>query len=1122
MSQTETQAFLEDILVRFDPDVDLTDGGRAQTELITPILNRIGTDPFDEDVATFVIQRIQETHPNLAITELDALSDTLIDPMRVLFEAVAREIRLIKLRASIENVESLSDQEVDALMSNFFESRRGGGFALGVVRAFFANPISISATIANPAATRSGIRFFPSVPQQITAEQMLLNVSGSEFYFDINYTAEQRGTEYNVEPGDIISVANFPTATRVSNLRRFRGGITREDSLAFVARVQESQSDRTLTVQRGIIAEVTNNFPEVRQIQIIGYRDPEMNRDIVRGGGMGAILDDDSFGTQYGFDGIFQDDLDGDATTQYFDSATGQFISRIGSVGEISEEFYITIVYENTFFGVEVFQDVRVLEVLSNTRVKLDGEFIIGQSADWAIRRRRLTISDIPGGVTLPDTADGELLIEDDEVHIGGRTDVYLAGLLDETSSQIESLTDEVPLGRGFDAQTLATDLVTLNDITTAIFADVEVGMALALEEGVDADVYRIIQKVLPDKVRLPVVMTGTQSNLSWRIVDEIDTELTEPKEIRVDGSDLVVASGSTTVTTSGATNFVDANVQPDDVLRVVDDLTGGDYVVETVGAVTLEVDPPLLRTASGLSYSIFRASESVSTPVVRVRTIELLDSANAPVGTEVPYRDPVLASSRSFQNEASGFIYDGDAVVGLVGGAFTPTMVITGGSNDLDLNYYDPTAVYAGIVASSSITITAGSRTAQQVANDINADVTFNSRGNRAVVLTITGGGLDVVGIAGPDLIRVNPLGSINTTMGYSTDSVFASSNALVAATSPASLLDSRVRLGDLVEFIEGNNTGAARVIRRPDDSSPASTYDTVILGSGPFGPNGTDALYHNTLLLPDIEARIRIGRPSVGSARVYFLGPTSAEFRFAETTFTTVVADETLTYIPDPELKRTVIPAPPLTTLPVTGETSFGPSVDEFADTTTDFLALQLVPGDILEVLYRPIVGTSGIPTGSGWSVGFAGLTLIIRIGDSNPYITITFPLDGVTRDDVVEYINEQVDDDIASLGGGGELTLVANDSITIDPTSTVLGGADLLFLTGAPSTNAHPDAGEYIIRVVTDADTLVVADETPFSGAAITDTQYRVRRYVQRISSTEMNDNQDETQLYYADIF
>jgi len=266
MALSDTQNFLVDLFTRFDPNLDLSEGSRAQTDLIEPILARIGGDPFDDDIEVFIRTRLQQVFPQLAISTADELTDLLIDPLRVLFEPLTREIQLVKLRTSLANVAALSDDEVDALMANFFEPRRAGGFAVGVARAYFAAPQQVTATLVNVAQSRDGYRYTVTRAQSITADQMLLNIDGSEYYFDINYIAEARGDEYNVERGEINSISNLPSAVRVTNPRRFQNGIARESSEEHVARVQQGASDKTLTTAPGITAVLNDAFPAVRQL----------------------------------------------------------------------------------------------------------------------------------------------------------------------------------------------------------------------------------------------------------------------------------------------------------------------------------------------------------------------------------------------------------------------------------------------------------------------------------------------------------------------------------------------------------------------------------------------------------------------------------------------------------------------------------------------------------------------------------------------------------------------------------------------------------------------------------------------------------------------------------------
>lgn len=1107
MALEDTRLFLEDLLFRYDPDVDLTDGARAQTDLINPILSRIGSDPFDEDISTFITERIRQVYPDLAITEDDALQDTIIDPMRVIIEPIVREVKLIKLRASLRNIESLSDDEVDGLMSNFFESRLSGGFAIGSVRLYFSVAQSVSLSLLSPATTRAGLRFFPSRPQAITADQMLLNVEGTEFYFDVNYTSENRGDEYNVEANTITSIANIPTATRVANLRRFRKGVARENSLTFAARAEASISDKTLTVQRGIIRTISEAFPAVRGLFTVGFRDPEMRRDIIKGGALGSVPADDSLGAYYGT-GTPTDDFNGDATTLNLVASTGNFVSRVGAVGTLPVPYtwYITLTYDDS--GTTIFVDVPILFVVSGTEIIVDHEMPIALATGavtWALRRRTLTISDIPGGITLPDSAEGVLELVADEVHIGGKTDIYIAGETEAVSAQITGLTDEQPVARGADGRTAGTATVVLYDPTFVAAVDagtvvLETGWSLVLEEGVDAGSYALLAFVATlteVTLTLDQTMTGTQANLSWRVVDDITTELTDPKDIKLTGGDAVTVAGGATVTTLSSANFIDANVQADDILRLNGDSgVEGDYTITEVSAVTIEVDPVPPRTVSAVSYSVFRRSEAVSPPLVRITSLELLDSGGAPVGTVIPYRDPVLSSSRAFQNEGSALSFDDLGIVGLTTAAEPVGFFVVNGLT-LDWEVYDKDAAWAVPLATGTFTFSGGPHDAAAVAALVGADAALIAAGVSTSAFVY---GADIfAGIICANFLRFTSSSTALTALGLDPFITNASFRPLaVGGTMPA------VRQGDVFEVIDGVNYG--RTGRVLQELNISGIGDVVNGGSGPFGPDNIG--YAFTPLVPEAGVRVQVGRPSVGSARTYFISPTSAEFSYNEATFTTEGATRTLTYVPDPENKRVLRPAPPATVLPAEGVTSNGP--DQLTDADANFLVLNIKPGDLLELLYQPIDGVS-----IGATLALTGLDLVLRL-DTDPFITISFPF-AMTRQAAADYINTQVGEDIAS---------IVVDALRLQPASRRLEvsfgtAATLLGLSALPLNNEHAQKGTYVIAAVPSTTVLTLAASTPLAVGAVADSQYRVRRYIQRISSTEMDAQQDAAGLYYVDV-
>lgn len=1127
MAASDLTSFIQDVLTRFDPTLDLSDGSRADTEIVQPIVQRVGLDPFDNDILTFVQQRVQQSFPDLAITEADPLTDTVIDPMRVLIEPIVREVKLIRLRSYLRNITTLSDDEVDALMGNFFEARVSGGFSIGVVRIFFATPQSISLTLTNPATTSDGLRFFPSRPQAITADEMLLNVDGSQYYFDVNYTAEQRGDNYNVDPNTIKSIANLPTATSVRNPARFAGGSPREASTDFAARVQAGQGDKTLNTNRGIVAVLTDNFPTIERIFDVGFRDPEMLRDVVKGGSLGPIPDDDVFGHFYG-DGTAADDLNGDLITNVVDAPTGNFITRVGASGTVPTDWYLTLVYRFGLASVLAVVDAKITKVLSGTQVLVDVDLPVTAPATalvWMLRKKKITISDIPGGIVLPNAANGQLDIADDTVHIGGKTDVYLAGPIDSATSQITSLTDEDPSAKGVDAQTQGSvggseDIILINDLVPGT---IEAGMSMVLEEGTDAGSYRILEVIFLSnlgppphgQIRIDTKMTGTQGGLAWKVVDEIDVELTDPRDVKLEGSDLITTAGNPAVTTGSGTNFIDANVQPNDILEIFDPDFGGEFTVQTVGPVDITVSPAPGRTFGAAAYRIFRRSERVETPVVRISALELLDSTGAPSGTKVPYRDPVLAVSNAFQNEGSGFAFDGIAIVGLVSKPFTTLPL---GGTTIDWSAYVKDTIWAGILNAATFLFSGslGSpKTPQDAADDINADVVLSLVGIKGVVLTKDG--QQYLGLVSLLQVRADG-GTAISLLGWDP----GMSNSMIRSTDAHDTFTlAETREGDVIEVIEGTNTGTTgRVIRGPFADVLAPPIDHLLIGSGPLGPpdlNGLPGLYNNVVFSPDVNVRVRVGRPSIGSARVYFLAPTSAEFDYRTTRFTDDTPQATLVFRPDPENVRIIRPPPPSTVLPNTGTTMPG-SPDSLLDTNANFLLFNIQPGDLLDILYVPIVGTSALSPSGNIAVG--GLYLRLRL-DTDTFITISFPFD-MPRQNVVDFINQTVGEDVASLDGGGNLVLSSSHRIELDPSSTILTDvSDPLFLAGAALNSDHPDRGTRIITAVSGTVLQLSTATAPLTGGSVTNTSYRIRRFVQRISSTEMNANLEASGLYFADV-
>lgn len=738
MAVRDLEAFLRQRVAIFDPGLDVSPGSPFDSKVTQPLLRRLGTDPFTIDLATFLYERLNQAFPDLATNEGDALVDLLVKPITLLWDPVVREIQRVRQGQSLRDASQLTTEEAEALGANIFADRNPGQVARGPARIFFSQPQNASVTPVNFVSSKTGLHFFPTETQSIRTEEMLLNVADDgTYYFDINVVAEAAGVEYNLEPNSLSSIANMPSAIRVTNLRRFTFGEDDESAEDFISRAEGELTERSLVTLRGISAKLTKAFPEVRRLNVVGFNDPEMQRDVLKGGGLGELL---GAGTH----GFVDDDGEGQSHSRRFTVTTPDpDLVALTTVGDVTS--YVMTVF-GAFDDGSVAKDLHVRAVISITpttsSVDFDEQVLAFSTAtnlSWMLRRRTLTLSGIPGGIIFPQGPLGTMVVEDDEVHIGGTTDVHVSGsAFDQTTLVLDSLADNEPELTGVDADVLTvgpnnvirltnhvlgTDYLVTDELYQ-LFKDAgRNGLTIQLLDPTNAGVYRIVsatQTTGSPTVLLtdPQPATPLAPTARWKILGSINVELTDPRETIVSGIDLVTVQGSNLVTTAGSTDFSALSVLQNFVLRVLDGDNVGDYVITALPTPTqLQLSKAMGATDSNVRYEVFRPNlaGAMNMPLVRVDKIEILDSSSQPIGTTIPYAKPVDVQTRAFQNPARGIKLDiRDTRLGIV-------------------------SLPVGTAASGSITVIAQSSISDGetfVLNDgINAPITFEYDKNGVTV---------------------------------------------------------------------------------------------------------------------------------------------------------------------------------------------------------------------------------------------------------------------------------------------------------------------------------------------------------------------------------------------------
>lgn len=659
--------WLEERLQAMNPSINLNDGSPANIQVVRPFRRRFQPDPLESSIIPFILGRIRQEFPNITAEEGDAFIDLVVKPMSIMLEPFRREIRAIKRNQSIADPSTLNKDEADAIIANTFFTRSAGDYSRGKIRVYFANPVTLSVGSSNVGYTSGGLRYLVSQPQSITSASMLLNTEGQLYYWDIDYVAEATGKVYDIDKNKIIGVTGIASATKATNPFKFSGGEAEETTVELVARSEESIGERSLNTVPGAIAKLFEEFDQLNTLQVIGYNDVEMERDVITGGSLGDIV-------------LYQSDNvsipnDGDYYSSYVNDTSGtDFTSELGPVGTDLSDYTITLWLTGSWTGVRPV-DYQLGEVVGSTQLKINSRYTYEdripapQSTRYTIRKREILLSDIPGGILFPDTIGNELSVEPDQVHIGGCSDYYVnGGTQSELTVALDVVADVDPIVKGviiqtYDGTTAPADRVDVtmtNDQYDEIVENKTMLRILDSPGSNNLGTYRIVRKLSFGSGTAQLIIsedlvTPEESGVYGDIIDDIDVELTDPYEIVVEGEDLRTYAGLFIVDTIAGTNFTDYGISIGTTelkLLIEDGEDAGTYEINSVAATVLTLQTSMTDTNGPLSYKIIRSlSDPIELPLRRVVSLELLDSNSDPTGDTIPYRHPIDVQSRRFAN---------------------------------------------------------------------------------------------------------------------------------------------------------------------------------------------------------------------------------------------------------------------------------------------------------------------------------------------------------------------------------------------------------------------------------------------------------------------------------------
>lgn len=279
---SDLRAFIAARLQDFDPSISVESGAVVHSAVIDPIVRRFAVDPLGVDLEKFIVAVLKERLPDLSVTEPgSALRDLLLKPLLLILEPFRREIEFLRTQQSVENLDALTDDEVDALLSNIFALRKFGDFAVGTVQVFYNNARAVGVDASIIFSTAGGVTFIPQEPLTFSSNDF--RRSGNLYYIVVPVRSQNATASANVDRGAITQVSGLTGVVRVSNPAPLTFGSTRESNTEFVQRANRSLSERSLNTHRGIETALLERFErQIVSVRVIGFGQPEMQRDILQ------------------------------------------------------------------------------------------------------------------------------------------------------------------------------------------------------------------------------------------------------------------------------------------------------------------------------------------------------------------------------------------------------------------------------------------------------------------------------------------------------------------------------------------------------------------------------------------------------------------------------------------------------------------------------------------------------------------------------------------------------------------------------------------------------------------------------------------------------------------------
>lgn len=252
---------------------------------------------------TFIASLLTDNVPEGQYGKGTALRDLTVKAFAFIFAHLQKETAQVKALQSLLNVQSIAvstdpniDRNVtvatDAILSNWFITRKPGGFSRGIVTVVVSKKQDYLIKRNQRFQYNNALLFYPDtegtttdvlIPSRDLSTLVTTNGTVEGYQFNLRVIAAKTGSVYDVEAADWIDSGNFsPFVIRLFSSEKFSGGENKETTDTLISRSNTAIAVRNLINNRSIDATLRDRFTDIKRLVTIGMGDPEMRRDILQ------------------------------------------------------------------------------------------------------------------------------------------------------------------------------------------------------------------------------------------------------------------------------------------------------------------------------------------------------------------------------------------------------------------------------------------------------------------------------------------------------------------------------------------------------------------------------------------------------------------------------------------------------------------------------------------------------------------------------------------------------------------------------------------------------------------------------------------------------------------------